>query len=124
MKAALKPHKVDTHDGGASTSFYRVTTREQAMVLFKRATSYHAHATMPGYLHSSEENYRPTYYRACAELTKAAMERFIEDAIGFAKDGDDEYINVRLYRYTLPARYNRRTMKEGKPRPRVSFYIG
>lgn len=120
----IKPHKVEKHDGGASTSHYRVTTMAQAMVLFKRASSYRAHVTMPAYLHSTDENYRPTYYRACAELGKSAMERFIEDAIGFAKDGDDEYISVRLYRYTLPPRYNRRTMKEGKPRPRVTFYIG
>lgn len=120
----IKPHKVEKHDGGASTSHYRVTTRAQALALFKRATRYHAHVSMPCYLHSMPDQYKPTYYRACAEMTKSAMERFIEDSIGFAVDGADEYIVVRLYRYTLPARYNRRTMKEGKPRPRVTFYIG
>ncbi len=124
MSAAIKPYKVDAHAGGAITEHYRVTMKAHAMHLMGKASRYHAHVSMSAYLHSTEEQYKPGFYRACAELTKAAMTTFIESVLQFGEAGDDEYIQVRLYRYTLPGRYNTTTHKEGAPRKRVTLYIG
>jgi hypothetical protein len=122
--AKLKPHKVEEHESGSRTEHYHVTTHAQALQLMKRASRYHAHVSMSAYLTDNDDQYKPGYYRACAELTKAAMLRYLEDAIGHAAPDANEYCNVRLYAYYLPGRYNHKTMREGKPRRRVTFYIG
>lgn len=117
-------YRFERSESDAVTAHYRITTRADAMALMRKASRYHAHVTMSAYLHSTEDQYKPGYYRACAELTKAAMTTFIESALQFGGAGDDEYMQVRLYTYYLPGRWNSRTGKEGAPRRRVTLYIG
>lgn len=120
----IKPYRVESHSAGTTTTHYRVSTHADAMALMRRATSYHAHVRMSAYLHSTDDQYKPGYYSACAELTKAAMTRFIENVLRADDVAGDEYIQIRLYAYTLPGRWNRKTDAQGKPRRRVTFYIG
>lgn len=120
----MKPIKIEKHENGNQTRHYRVSTMADAQTLMRRASRYYAHVQMAAHLYSTEEQYKPGYYRACAEMTKAAMTRFIENTMEHCAPHADEYVNVRLYAYTLPGRWNSKTMREGKPRRRVTFYIG
>lgn len=120
----LAPHKVEQHEGKSRTEHYNVSTMAQALALAKRASRHYAHVSMSAYLHSTDAQYKPGYYRACAELSASAMVRFIEHTLEHMAVDADEYVQVRLYTFYLPGRYNPATHKEGAPRRRTSFYIG
>jgi len=122
----MQPHKVDTHadTDGSKTAHYRISTKAEALALIKKASRYYVYANIAGYLHSTDDQYKPGYYRACVEMTKASAERFAESALEFGATGQDEYMQARLYSYTLPGRWNRKTDKAGKPRRRVTLYLG
>jgi hypothetical protein len=120
----LEPVKIDTHESGGITKRYHVKTVADALALVKKANAFHVHARHDAMLDGDTGHYRPGYYSGCAELTKAAMIKYINDVLSTDDSDKPEYMPARLYCYSLPGRMNYQTGKQGRPRKRVTLYLG
>lgn len=100
-----------------------VRTEAEALSVMRKASRFYVRVRADAYIDGDTEHYKPGYYRASVGVTKAHAEKMIADM--FANKGiGAEYMQLSLSYYATSGRMNPRTYKMGKPRIRVSCFIG